>query len=151
MNRILQVDFFRGFFLIIIITNHFLSSKNIIFHFTHELIGWITAAEGFVFLSGLTAGIVYSRKLEEKGKDFISLASKKRAWTIYKYHILLFIFISIILVAHPANQQYWLENHTEYKLLLENPLKYALLSSSLLFQPTFMDILPMYALFILLL
>jgi len=151
MNRILQVDFFRGFFLIIIITNHFLSSQNIIFHFTHELIGWITAAEGFVFLSGLTAGIVYSRKLVEKGKDFISLAAKKRAWTIYKYHLILFILVALILIAHPIVKEYWLSNHSEYKFLLEKPVLAALLSSILLYQPSFMDILPMYALFILLL
>lgn len=151
MNRILQIDFFRGLFLILIITNHFLSWRNIITHFTTEFIGWATAAEGFVFLSGLTAGIVYSRKLVEKGEAFISLAAKKRAWTIYKYHLILFILISIIFFSHSFMGDYWFGNYSDYELLYQKPVLSVILGSVLLYQPTYMDILPMYALYILLL
>jgi len=148
MNRILQVDFFRGFFLILITTNHFLSKQNIIHHFTYEYIGWITAAEGFVFLSGFTAGLVYSRKLVEKGEAFISVAAKKRAWTIYKYHILLFLLVSLILFSHITMKEYW---QPEYEFLFDKPLSALLLGSVLLYQPIYLDILPMYALYMLLL
>ena len=151
MNRILQVDFFRGFFLIIIATNHFLSKDNIIHYFTYEFIGWVTAAEGFVFLSGLTAGIVYSRKLVEKGEGFISLAARKRAWTIYKYHLILFLLVTIILFSNWAMKEYWFYETQEFKLLFLKPVFSLLLGSVLLYQPIYLDILPMYALYMLLL
>jgi len=151
MNRILQVDFFRGLFLIIITTNHFLSSHNIIHYYTYEFIGWITAAEGFVFLSGFTAGLVYSRKLVEKGAAFISVAAKKRAWTIYKYNIVIFLLLVIILFSHPVMKEYWLHDMREYKLLFQKPFLAFLLHSIFFYQPIYLDILPMYAIYILLL
>jgi len=151
MNRIIQVDFFRGLFLIIITTNHFLSWHNIIFYFTSEFIGWVTAAEGFVFLSGLTAGIVYSRKLVEKGEAFITLAARKRAWTIYKYHLILFLLAIIIIFSHSFMIEFWFVNYEDFKLILRKPVLAMLLGSTLLYQPIYLDILPMYALYILLL
>jgi len=151
MNRILQLDFFRGLFLIIITTNHFLSRENVIYRFTYEFIGWITAAEGFVFLSGLTAGIVYSRKLVEEGEDFITWAAKKRAFTIYKYHLMVFLLIILIFYSHSLMEEYWYYNYTDFKLLFQKPFYSVLLSSLLLYQPIYMDILPMYAIFLLLL
>jgi len=151
MNRILQVDFFRGLFLIIITTNHFLSTQNIIHHFTFEYLGWITAAEGFVFLSGFTAGLVYSRKLVENGEAFISLAAKKRAWTIYKYHLILFLLVALIKFSYSFITAYWFHNHKDFLLLFQEPVLSTILAALLVYQPTHLDILPMYALFILLL
>ena len=151
MNRILQVDFFRGLFLILITTNHFFSNKNIIYYFTYEFIGWITAAEGFVFLSGLTAGIVYSRKLVEKGEAFISLAAKKRAWTIYKYYLIIFILVTLILFSHSVFREYWSLEPQEYKQLYQSPILSLLLGTIFLYQPIYLDILPMYAIYLLLL
>ncbi|MDB5263401.1 MAG: hypothetical protein JWQ14_2684 [Adhaeribacter sp.] len=151
MKRIIQLDFFRGFFLILITTNHFLSWQNIIHRFTHEFIGWVTAAEGFVFLSGLTAGIVSSRKLVEHGGVYILIAAIKRAWTIYKYHLVLFLLVAIIFYSHSVMEDYWYQNYSDFELLFQKPLFSVLLTGLLLYQPIYMDILPMYALFVLLL
>ena len=151
MNRILQVDFFRGLLLILITTNHFLSKQDIIHHFTYEYIGWTTAAEGFVFLSGFTAGLVYFRKLVEKGEAFISLAAKKRAWTIYKYHLFLFLLVTLVLFSHPVMKEFWHGSTQEYKFLFQEPTLAVLLGSALVYQPIYLDILPMYALYMLLL
>jgi len=151
MNRIIQVDFFRGLLLILITTNHFLSKEDFIHHFTYEFIGWVTAAEGFVFLSGLTAGMVYSRKLVEKGEFFIAIAPKKRAWTIYKYHLVLLFIVIILLYTIPYIMHYWRYDMQVYKHPIQNPLRAVLLGSILLYQPLYLDILPMYALFMLLL
>ncbi|PIQ22368.1 MAG: hypothetical protein COW65_03550 [Cytophagales bacterium CG18_big_fil_WC_8_21_14_2_50_42_9] len=148
MSRNLQLDFFRGLFLIIITTNHFLSWHNIIHYFTYEFVGWVTAAEGFVFLSGLTAGLVYSRKLVEKGQLFIANAAKKRAWTIYKYHLGLFLLVTIILFSHPIMKDHWFHNYQEFKLIFHQPVSAILLSCVLFYQPVYLDILPMYAIYI---
>lgn len=146
MKRTLQLDFIRGLFLIVIAIVHFLSWENIIIKFTNEILGWVSAAEGFVFLSGLTAGLVYTHKYIEKGEKFISVASRKRAWLIYKYHVILFLAAMLIMFTHDFMQSYW---RTYHDLIFENPFLAVFLGSLLIYQPTYMDILPMYAIFIL--
>lgn len=146
MNRNYQLDFFRGFFLIIITVDHFFSKTNVIKHFTHEYVGWVSAAEGFVFLSGLTAGLVYTHKLVQKGQAHIATAAKKRAWTIYKYHIILLFLTIMLLFSHYSMQAFWAER---FSLVIEKPLLAAVLGSLLHYQPIYFDILPMYAVFIL--
>jgi hypothetical protein len=132
--------------LILITIDHFLPDENIIKHFTYEFVGWVTAAEGFVFLSGLTAGIIYSRKMLEKGESFVAEAVKKRAWLIYRNHILILGFaLLIVLCGHSVNS-YWLAH---YNLFVEKPGLSILLGSILLYQPIYLDILPMYAVYIL--
>lgn len=141
-----QLDFLRGLFLVVILIVHFLSRENIIIKFTNEVLGWVSAAEGFVFLSGLTAGLVYTSKFIEKGKDFISVACRKRAWLIYKYHIGLFLLAIIIMFSHEFMSSFWKEY---YSLIFQDPLLAAFVGGVLLHQPNYLDILPMYAIFIL--
>lgn len=106
MHRFHQLDFFRGLLLILITVNHFSSHNNIIVKFTYEFIGWVTGAEGFVFLSGLTAGLIYTYKLNTKGDNYIKTASGKRSGTIYKYHAFLFILIMILIAPQSNLKQY---------------------------------------------
>jgi hypothetical protein len=147
MNRNHQLDFFRGLLLIIITIDHSLSLNNIIRHFTHEFIGWVSAAEGFVFLSGLTAGLVYTYKAAEKGQKFISGLAIKRARTIYRNHFILLLFVLVAVLYIPYVNNYWAAT---YSLLLTKPMQAIFMGSLLVYQPAFLDILPMYAVFILL-
>ncbi|QIL75166.1 OpgC domain-containing protein [Hymenobacter sp. HDW8] len=146
MKRIHSLDFFRGIMLILITVDHFLSEKDIVRHFTYEFIGWVTAAEGFVFLSGLTAGIIYTHKLIKKGERYTNEAAKKRAWLIYRNHIAILLFALIAVLFGYGLNEYWV-NH--YSLFAENPFLSIFLGATLLYQPIYLDILPMYAVFIL--
>ena len=141
-----QLDFFRGVFLIIITFDHFLTDNNVIKRFTYEFVGWITAAEGFVFLSGLTAGIIYSYKYSEKGYSFINSASRNRAWIIYKYHIVVFLISLILTISIKPYAHYW---QKEFSYLIDYPLVTSILGIFLIYKPNVFDILPMYALFVL--
>jgi hypothetical protein len=145
MKRILQLDFFRGLFLVVMTTDHFISKSNILKRFTSEFIGWITAAEGFILLSGFTAGLIYTHNYKNKGETFIFKAARKRAWTIYKYHVCLLFFIIACLYIFPYMGSYWKD---QYMQLFQKPELYLLLTPLLLYQPIFFDILPMYAIFI---
>ncbi|MBC6605539.1 OpgC domain-containing protein [Hymenobacter sp. BT188] len=131
--------------LILITIDHFLSENDIIKYFTYEFVGWVTAAEGFVFLSGLTAGIVYTRQMLEKGEEFVSAATTKRAWLIYRNHIAILFFAFIAVLFGFGLNEYWV-NH--YSLFSESPYLSIFLGATLLYQPIYLDILPMYAAFI---
>jgi len=146
MNRNHQLDFFRGLFLILILVDHYLTYENVVRKFTSEFIGWVSAAEAFVFLSGLTAGLVYTYRLREKGEAFIAAASRKRAWDIYRYHIALLLLTVGVIFSHGAMQHFW---EGRYGAIVQDPVTATLLGSLLLYQPIYLDILPMYAVFLL--
>jgi len=126
--------------------DHALMYNNIIIRFTYESLGWVSAAEGFVFLSGLTAGIVYTRKATERGAKFILGLAVKRARTIYLKHLALFLFISAIILFVPLLGDYWA---SRYPPLLRQPLLGIVMGALLVYQPFYLDILPMYVVFIL--
>ena len=70
--------------------------------FTDQSIGIFSAAEGFVFLSGLLAGWVYTRKYRTKGNDGLWAASTDRARSIYRWHVgsLLLAFVAVQATEH---------------------------------------------------
>ncbi|WP_172798142.1 OpgC domain-containing protein [Pontibacter akesuensis] len=146
MNRSHQLDFFRGLFLILILVDHYLTWDNLVMKFTSEFIGWVSAAEAFVFLSGLTAGLVYTYKLADKGEAYIKKAATKRALDIYKYHTILFLLTLLILFSHKPIRLFWMSTFSD---IVHEPMLATLKGFLLLYQPLYLDILPMYAVFLL--
>jgi len=146
MKRRYQLDFFRGIFLIIITIDHFLSDNNIIKRFTYESVGWVTAAEGFVFLSGLTADLVYTHKYNNNSQKSLMMTATKRAWKIYQNHMVIFLLVILLLMSSEFMRESWAG---KFDLLYEQPLLALFLGATLLYQPDYLDILPMYAIFIL--
>jgi len=147
MKRNNQLDFFRGLLLIIITIDHALIWNNVIRRFTCEFIGWVSAAEGFVFLSGLTAGLVYTHKAADKGPELLPKLAIKRAITIYRNHIALLVFVFITILYSSSIRTHWGE---AYAAIENQPLRAIITGGLLLYQPLYLDILPMYAIFILL-
>lgn len=144
MERNYQLDFFRGALLVLITIGHFLAENNIVRYFTYEFVGWVTAAEGFVFLSGLTAGLVYTYKMVKEGNKYISIAATKRAWLIYRNHALLLLFCFLVISSFQFARNYW---SNDYSNFMEHPILAVVLGLALLYQPIYLDILPMYAVF----
>ncbi|EJH80513.1 TPA: OpgC domain-containing protein, partial [Vibrio cholerae O1] len=65
MKRIPALDSIRGLLLVLITFNHLIwysGGTTILQMITHEPVGVFGAAEGFIFMSGLLAGMVYSRR-----------------------------------------------------------------------------------------
>jgi hypothetical protein len=145
MKRIVEIDFFRGLFLVVITIDHLISNDNIIIRFTKERIGWMSAAEGFVLLSGFTAGFLYTHKFTQKGEKFISQIAINRSRTIYLYHLVLFLLMVAFLYSFDYIINYW---GYDYNFLLKNPFSGMLLGIFLLYQPRILDILPLYAILI---
>ena len=72
--RDLRIDFFRGLALYMIIFDHIPGDP--LSKFTYARLGFSDAAEIFVFLSGVSCGIVYSRVLSRRASAGCSEASR---------------------------------------------------------------------------
>ena len=146
MKRIVQLDFFRGLFLMVMTANHFMSDNNIILRFSREFIGWITAAEGFVFLSGFTTGLVYSNIYKKKGETALQVLAFRRTKTLYKYHLLMAGAILAAIYGLGYMHTYWADRLAVFGA---HPGRVVGLMPAFLFLPPLFDILPLYTLFFL--
>ncbi|MBD3220426.1 hypothetical protein GF314_04215 [bacterium] len=81
-GRLPALDLLRGLMLIVMTIDH-LDHAGPIYHFTYEPLGYASAAEGFVLISGVVAGIVYTRHAErgELGKRL-----RRRLATLWAHH-----------------------------------------------------------------
>lgn len=87
-NRLVSLDYLRGYFIIVIIIDHlsrFPSAWQLI---TGQGLLWATAAEGFLMISGLMIG--YVRGLKDKSRPFSNVASKllKRSLLLYVWMVI---------------------------------------------------------------
>ncbi|TAJ15151.1 hypothetical protein DMA11_02990 [Marinilabiliaceae bacterium JC017] len=135
-----SLDVLRGLMLIIIMINHVDGPLKQIFH---QPIGFVSAAEGFVFLSGIVFGLVYGRIiLSGKSKKTIQIKATKRAVVIYRYHLLILLFVLL--------PSFFLDfSFQPLHAFIETPVKSTAFYLLFMLQPENLDILPMYALFIL--
>ena len=141
--RDLRLDFFRGLSLILIFIDHI--PQNILGYFTLQSVQFFDAAEIFIFISGYTAAIVYGRALTLHGPVVASAQILRRAWQLYVAHIFLFmIFLAeVSYTVMSFNNPMYNEEMRVGEFLVEPHI--AVIKALLLqFQPTFLDILPLY-------
>ncbi len=84
-ERDLRLDFFRGFALVTIFINHV--PGTIFEHLTTRNFGFSDAAEAFVLMSGISAGLAYSSLLFRNFEDGVK-AVYRRAFRLYLIHLL---------------------------------------------------------------
>ena len=141
-RRIDTFDLLRGYFLVVILIDHFARYPGIFDLFTGRGMLWVSAAEGFFIVSGIMVGLV--RGNEAKRGEFV-LAWKrlwKRALTIYIWSavlILLFTAIGLMLTGNPG-----------VKSGIAESLSIATIIKTLTFQYSYgwADFLPFYAVYI---
>jgi hypothetical protein len=93
-KRILTFDLLRGFFLLIIMVDHIELYPNGWDIFTGKGRLWVSAAEGFFFMSGLLIGMIYKRRLGF-GMKFIFKKMWTRALQLYVVGVgLTFLFVA---------------------------------------------------------
>ena len=144
-SRDLRLDFFRGVALIFIFIDHI--PENILSYFTLEAIGFFDAAEVFIFISGFTAALVYGRRLIEKGALYATAQVLGRAWQLYVAHIFLFvIFIAEVSYTATTFKNPMYNEEMRVADFLDEPHIAVVKALLLQFQPTFLDILPLYIL-----
>src|SRR5215475_368870 len=95
--RDVRIDFFRGLALYMILVDHVIADP--ISRFTYQRFGFSDAAEIFVFLSGISRGIVYSRVLLRSGWRGLITKITRRTALIYVYYILSSIVVILLMTA----------------------------------------------------
>ncbi len=143
LQRRPELDALRGLFLVWMTLTH-LPTR--ISGWVNQPFGFLSSAEGFVFLSALLVARIYSKQAAE---DSPALHSKlwKRAAKIYGIHILM-LTLAFTVVAALATSTHRAAIHNLLQFYLAHPGTAIAGSLLLLYCPPLLDILPMYVLFL---
>jgi hypothetical protein len=141
--RDLRLDLFRGLALWFIFIDHV--PDNVVSWLTVRNYGFSDATEIFVYISGYTAVIAYSRMMARQGWVRAAARIWRRVWQLYVAHILLFVaFIAQIAWVSTKSDTAALIEEMQLLGLGQDPYR-ALLEAALLnFRPTNLDVLPLY-------
>jgi len=141
--RDLRLDLFRGLALWFIFVDHV--PDNVVSWLTVRNYGFSDATEIFVYISGYTAVIAYSRMMARQGWVRAAARIWRRVWQLYVAHILLFVaFIAQIAWVSTKSDTAALIEEMQLLGLGQDPYR-ALLEAALLnFRPTNLDVLPLY-------
>ena len=96
-GRDLRIDLLRGLAVLAMIIDH-LAGPSKLYLITGGNRFYTSAAEGFIFLSGMTVGLVYRRIAERQGLATAIRRLVARAWTLYV------LAIGLTLVMLPASE-----------------------------------------------
>ena len=144
MERQTELDWLRGTMLVLMTFTHLPT------WFSGHLgqpFGYVSAAEGFVFLSAYLVGCVYAGRARRHGDAVMMRALWRRTAKVYAVHAGLLLFLLLVLVpfamSHDARAITDLASY-----YVERP-HLALASGLVLaYNPPLLDILPMYVLFL---
>lgn len=98
-SRIVEFDLLRGFFLLVVIIDHVELFPSGYDYITGRGQLWVSAAEGFFFLSGLLVGYIYRKKLAE-GMAFVFRKLWSRAALLYVCAVSLTLIFTAWALAH---------------------------------------------------
>jgi hypothetical protein len=142
-RRLWEIDALRGLMLVLMTVTHIPT------RFSNPLgqpFGFVSAAEGFVLLSGFMAGMVYAQKQLRAGDEAMRGAFLARAFKIYLSQAALLLFmLTIVALIGVATRQEAITDLVSY--FLEQPMNALVGGLLLLYNPPLLDILPMYVLF----
>jgi hypothetical protein len=138
-----RLDFFRGLALFFIFIDHIPDNK--LRYVTLHAIAFSDAAEVFIFISGFTAALVYGRAMVREGFLMGACRVYRRVWQLYVAHLCLFLIYSaeVAYTVLKFNNPLFAD---ELRVggFLNEPAVTILRVLTLQFQPTFLDILPLY-------
>lgn len=144
-SRDLALDFLRGLCLVVMIVDH-IWFRTRLFLLTKNSIALSSAAEGFVLISGMVLGQVYRRRLDQHGLGTVTRQLWRRAGMIYLTHVGIMLFML-------ATELWgWVDWGYDFEaaVFAINPRAFVANVFLLYAQPAYMNILPMYVIFLLL-
>ena len=140
-----RLDVFRGLCLVMIFINHV--PGNAYEDWTSRNFGFSDAAEGFVLMSGVAAGLAYSADFRDRSMRLWSGLARvwRRVWTLYLVHIL----TTFAALAAAAAVALWLGNseslfENQMKWIWQDPLRTFVGLILLTHQFGYVNILPLY-------
>ena len=143
-----RIDFLRGVALIFIFVDHV--PESLLSLLTLRSYAFADAAELFFFLSGFVAAMVYGRTAETRGAFAATWQIWRRAWVLYIAQILLFVFlVAEVSLAVAGTGHAYYHDHFRLGAFLAHPDRAIVHALLLRYQPAYLDILPVYVLFLL--
>ncbi len=139
-----ELDALRGLMLVWMTLTHLPTRASI---YSNQTLGFVSAAEGFIFLSAFLTGRIFSRRLVQNGLAEVSRRLVGRAVRLYGYHLaLLAIAFTVVAKAAIHTNQPSLTGLLDF--YLAHPWRGVLTSIFLIYRPPLLDILPMYIIFL---
>ncbi|MFB6450580.1 OpgC domain-containing protein [Bradyrhizobium tunisiense] len=142
-TRDLRLDLFRGLANWAMFLGHIPST--VLAWLTFRNYGFSDGADLFVFISGYTSALVYTRHMSERGFVFGATRLLKRVWQIYAAHVLLFVFYisSIHFLSQEFNVPRFIDQFNVAPLT-NAPVETLLQGLVLRYKPVNLDVLPLY-------
>lgn len=145
MGRRTELDAVRGLMLVWIALTHLPTLAST---YVNQPFGFVSAAEGFIFLSALFTGRIYYRMAEHDGYWPMTRRLWSRTLRLYIYHglLLAFAFLVAVPIASRGNRP-GLHNLLDFYFIAG--AKQSITEAALLiYRPPLLDILPMYIIFL---
>ena len=144
-QRLPELDALRGLMLTLMTLAHLPTQAQVI---TNQQLGFVSEAEGFVFLSPFLTGRIFGRIANESGFQTVLRRLWTRALRLYGYHLfLLGIAFTVVATVAIHTKRPGLEGLLDF--YLAHPFHAAWSSIVLVYCPPLLDILPMYIIFLL--
>ena len=146
MKRRLEIDAARGAMLVWMTLTHLPTALT---PWVNQPFGYISASEGFIFLSALFTGRIYFRLLERDGAGAMGAKLFARTLRLYRYHVVL-LLAAFVVAARIAISGH---NQNLYNLLdfyfAAGPARAISDALLLVYRPPLLDIIPLYLIFLL--
>ncbi len=143
LERRPELDALRGLFLVWMTLTHLPTRFS---DFVNQPVGFVSSAEGFVFISALLVGRLYMREFVQDPAN-VRLRLWKRSFKIYGYHLAMLAFAFTVVASYAVHtHQAALVNLLHF--YLTRPKAAIVGSLLLIYCPPLLDILPMYVTFL---
>src|ERR1700724_3311506 len=147
LGRPLEIDAVRGLMLVWMVLTHLPTFLPTYFN---QPFGFISASEGFLFLSALFTGRIYFRLAQRDGHRVMEKKLGRRTLRLYLYHAVLLSLVFLMAVSITASGKHpGLHNLLDF-FFSAGPVRAAMDAALLVYRPPLLDILPMYIIFLVL-
>ena len=140
MTRRLDIDALRGLMLVLMTFTHLPTRFASPFG---QPLGFVSSAEGFVFLSAFMCGWIYSERAKRDGLFRMRRALWQRAAALYTCQIALLVFL-LTIVASIARAHGQTASTDLISFFSKDPATALTAGFALVYNPPLLDILPMY-------
>lgn len=146
MRREISLDTWRGLMLILMAVAHL---EGRLGEAVRYQLGFLSSAEGFVFLSGVMCGLVYAR-YSRTSMRLMFERLWRRALTIYSYHVavllILFGYVTALALIAPGVAPYF--EQTDLSVFLDRPFAGLIVAMLCLLLPKNIGILGIYVVYV---
>jgi hypothetical protein len=146
MQRRIELDAARGAMLVWMTLTHL---PTVVSAYVNQPFGFVSGAEGFIFLSALFTGRIYLLVAEREGYKVMGSQLWMRTLRLYIYHLILLAF-AFVVVARLASGTHRPALHNLLDFYFAAPRQAPIFAALLIYRPPLLDILPMYITFLVL-